>query len=265
VSLWVWKHSKSLRDDQARRDFFDRLQKLGIAGAKIDFFDHEAKEVIDDYQAMLKEAAERRLLLNFHGANKPTGESRTWPNELTREGVKGMEASRLQDRATHDATLPFTRMLAGHAEYTPVVFGQRRANTTFAHQIATAAIFSTPLLTYGSHPSNLLASPCLDMIKSIPATWDETIVLEPSEIGKLVVFARRSGDTWFLVALNGVEEKRIKVPLSFLPRGDLRTTLVVDKPDDTATQKTLETPLRLRNSFTFDLRPGGGFIARFEP
>jgi alpha-glucosidase len=264
VGLWFWKHSRSLRDSEARHEFLKRLHDLGVAGAKIDFFDHEAKEVIDLYQSLLKEAAQYRLLLDFHGANKPAGESRTWPNELTREAVKGMEASKLPDRATHDTTLPFTRMLAGPAEYTPMVFGPRRANTTYSHQIATAAIFSAPLLTYGCNPSNMLASPCLDMIKSIPATWDETIVLPPSEIGELAAFARRVDKTWFLILLNGLEAKKVKFPLGFLPKGDFKTTIVRDNVDDTAGQSTLETPLRSSNSLTVDLHAGGGFIARFE-
>ncbi len=84
---------------------------MGAAGVKIDFFDHEAKEVVDQYEILLRDAAEHKLLVNFHGANKPTGESRTWPNELTREAVRGMESSKSM-RAQHDATIPFTRLLA---------------------------------------------------------------------------------------------------------------------------------------------------------
>src|SRR5205823_10890599 len=136
-------------------------------------------------------------------ANKPTGESRTWPNELTREAIKGMEASKLADRATHGATLPFTRLLAGPAEYTPVIFGERRANTTWAHQVASAVILSAPLLTYGANPAKMLTNACVEMIRSIPSVWDETIVLPPSEIGEIAVFARRQGSIWFLAIMNG--------------------------------------------------------------
>jgi alpha-glucosidase len=111
VGLWFWKHSRGLRTPEEREEFFKKLQHLGVVGAKIDFFDHEHKEVIDVYQALLKSAAEHKILVDFHGSNKPTGESRTWPNELTREAIRGMESSKLADRATHDATLP----LYGHA------------------------------------------------------------------------------------------------------------------------------------------------------
>ena len=116
VGIWLWKHSKTLRNANERQAFFKKCHDLGVTGLKIDFFDHEAKETIDLYAAILREAAENHLLLDFHGANKPTGLSRTWPNLLTSEAVKGMETSKLIDRATHETTIPFTRCLAGPAQ-----------------------------------------------------------------------------------------------------------------------------------------------------
>src|SRR5262249_16953943 len=85
VGLWLWRPSKELRDPESRRQFFQQCQDLGVAGVKLDFFDHEAREMIDFYQTLLRECAEHHLMVNFHGSNKPTGEVRTWPNELTRE------------------------------------------------------------------------------------------------------------------------------------------------------------------------------------
>jgi alpha-glucosidase len=263
VGIWLWKHSKGLRDPQARHDFLKRCHDLGVAGVKIDFFDHEAKEVIDLYQSLLKEAAGYKLLVDFHGANKPTGESRTWPNELTREAVKGMEASKLADRATHDVTLPFTRLLAGPAEYTPVHFGERRKNTTWAHQVASAAILGAPLLTYAAHPTNILRNPCCEMIKSIPSVWDETLVLPPSEIGEVAVFARRKGHTWFLALMNGTAAKNVKIPLSFLGEGEYRALLVRDHRENAAAVTIENTTLKRGDSLAIELRKGGGFSARF--
>jgi alpha-glucosidase len=118
----------------------------------------------------LQQAASYHILLDFHGANKPTGQSRTWPNELTREAVKGMEARSVTDRATHETVIPFTRCLAGPAEYTVVLFGERRRNTSWAHQIASAAILSAPMLTYAANPENILSNPAVEVIKVIPAT-----------------------------------------------------------------------------------------------
>ena len=192
VGIWLWKHSKDLRTGQNREAFFSLCNRVGAVGAKIDFFDHEAKEVIDLYQALLRASAEHQIMAEFHGANKPAGESRTWPNELTREAVRGLEYRSMQTRARHDTTLPFTRYLAGHADYTPMHFGERRRETSWAHQIASAVIFTSPLLIFGAHPKNILANPAVELIKSISSVWDETVVLSVSEIGELAIFARRN-------------------------------------------------------------------------
>jgi alpha-glucosidase len=170
----------------------------------------------------------------------------------------------LQERAIHNVILPFTRFLAGHADYTPVHFGTRRGDTTWAHQIATAAVFTEPLLTYGAHPTNLLANPAVEMIKSIPAAWDETIVLPPSEIGEVAAFARRSGDKWFLAIINGPAQRTIKVPLTFLRGGAHLAFIVRDDPNESAAVKLETTTVQPKDSLTVDLVSGGGFIARFE-
>jgi alpha-glucosidase len=232
---------------------------------KVDFFDHEHKEVIDLYHTLLREGAENRILFDFHGANKPAGESRTWPNELVREAVRGMEASKMKERARHDTTLPFTRYVVGPAEYTPVHFGERRGDTTWAHQIASAAVFAAPLLTYGAHPQKMLDNPARDMIRSISSTWDETIVLPPSAIGELAVMARRKGNTWFLAAINGPTGRTVRVPLTFLGKGPRRALIVNDHPSDSAAVRVeRDAPAKASDTLTLKLRPGGGFIARFD-
>jgi alpha-glucosidase len=263
VAIWLWKHGKELRDPDARSAFFAKCHDLGVAGVKLDFFDHEAREAVDLYQTLLKEAAENQLMVNFHGSNKPTGGSRTWPNELVREAVKGMEASKLQTRARHDATLPFTRFLAGHADYTPVHFGARRGDTTWAHQVATAAVFTAPLLTYAAHPRTLLDNPCAPMIKSIPPVWDETIALPVSEIGEVAAFARRSGDTWYLAVVNGPVARDIRVPLSFLGAGEYGALMIRDRKNAAAEVRVEEAAAQRGDTLAIELNDGGGFIARF--
>jgi alpha-glucosidase len=263
VGIWLWKHSQDLRTPAARQAFFRQCREAGVVGVKIDFFDHEAKEVVDLYPLLLREAAEHQILVDFHGANKPTGEPRTWPNELGREGVYGLEHRGMKAWARHNTTLPFTRFLAGPADYTPVHFGDRRGETSWAHQVATAAILSAPLLVYAAHPRSLLANPAVDMIKSIPSVWDETIVLPPSEIGEVVAMARRSGDRWFLAILNGPKARTIRVPASFLEAGTYRSMLVRDKEDDPAAVKLEESSTTRDEVLDVPLRAGGGFIARF--
>jgi alpha-glucosidase len=255
VGLWLWRHSRELRTPEAREEFFARLRRLGVVGAKIDFFDHEHREVVDFYTALLESAARNRILVNFHGANKPTGEARTWPNELIREAVRGMESSRLKERAVHNTTLPFTRYLAGHGDYTPVHFGARRGDTTWAHQIASAVVFDEPLL---------LANPAIGMIRSIPVTWDETMVMPGSEIGELAALARRHGNTWFLAVLNGPAPSKLVLPLRFLGGRNYRSSLVRDHPEDPASVVLEEREIASGESWTLELRSGGGFVARFD-
>ena len=264
VGLWIWKHSKDLRTAEARENFFGLCRRLGFVGAKIDFFDHEAKEIIDVYQALLRSSAEHKIMVEFHGANKPAGESRTWPNEMTREAIRGLEYRSMQTRALHNVTLPFTRFLAGHADYTPVHFGERRKETSWAHQIASAVVFTSPLMIYGAHPRSLLENPAVDLIRSIPSVWDETIVLSQSEIGELAAFARRSGDAWFLGIMNGETEKSIRVPLSFLGRPKYQAMLVRDQKDDPAAVKIERSTFARADQLTMNMRVGGGFVARFE-
>ena len=263
VRLLFWKHSRQLRTPEERDAFFAQLRQWGIAGAKIDFFDHEAKESVDLYEDLLRRAAEHRMVLNFHGANKPTGRLRTWPNELVREAVRGMESRSLAERARHETILPFTRYLAGPADYTTMVFGERRADSTWAHQIASLATFQSPMLTIAAHPQSVLDNPAVDVIRSIPAVWDETIVLPESRIGGLSAFARRKGGMWMLAVMAGSEGATLTLPLGFLGEGDYRTVVVRDVPGNPAAVRLENVTLRRQMTLEVELRQGGGLVARF--
>jgi alpha-glucosidase len=265
VGVWFWKHSKDLRTPEAREEFFEMLHDLGAAGAKIDFFDHEAKELIDLYEELLQKAAEYRILLVFHGANKPTGRQRTWPNELVREAIRGMESSALKERARHETILPFTRLLAGPADYTAMLFNERRRDTTVAHQIASIAVFAAPLLTIAANPRTILGSQAVEVIKSVPPVWDETLVLPDSAIGELTVYARRKDRTWFLAVMCGPQAKTIRVPLSFLGDGPYKSVLVHDGAADDATLEFENAIQKRGDSLTIKLRAGGGLLGRFSP
>ncbi|WP_439484356.1 glycoside hydrolase family 97 catalytic domain-containing protein [Cyclobacterium plantarum] len=264
VKIWLWRHGRDIKDPLERRDFFRRCKDLGIVGVKLDAFSNESKEFIDLYQDCLKDAAEFELMVNFHGNNKPTGESRTWPNEMTREGIRGLEYGRSQHSwATHNTTLPFTRLLAGHGDYTPVVFGEGRLDTSWAHQIGTAVIFTSPLLVYGAHPQSILNNPAVDIIKSIPSTWDETIVLPASEIGELAAFARRKGDSWFLAILNGSKEKSFQLPLDFLGEGIYQAQIGKDTKNPAAI-KMEKAFAKRTDTFPVQMLSGGGFVVHFK-
>jgi alpha-glucosidase len=204
------------------------------------------------------------LLVNFHGANKPTGESRTWPNEMTREGIRGLEHGRTTAWAEYNTIVPFARFLAGPADYTPLIFGDRRKDTTWTHQIATAIVFTSPVMVYAANPKSVLENPAAEVIKSIPSVWDETLVLPGSEIGEAAAFARRSGERWFVGVLNGPSAHKLRVSLSFLKQGSYRATTVCDKGDGSAVEIEQRTIGR-KEVLELALRPGGGFVARFSP
>lgn len=187
----------SLEDAQAYIDF---LSAIGAAGGKMDFFTKETDVDmgVNIYRDILQYAAEKQIVLNFHGCNKPTGYDVTFPNELNREAILGFESTRANDRRTMAqmfTTQPFTRNLAGHADYTPAV------NTAFL--MAQLVLTDSPLQSIGTGPKTLLSLPSLEMIKSVPTVWEETVVLPQSEIGKAAVYARKAeSGSWFVGGIN---------------------------------------------------------------
>jgi len=263
VKVWLWRHGRDVRDPVARKALFERCNRLGVVGLKLDAFSHESKEFIDLYQSCLREAAEHKLMLNIHGSNKPTGEIRTWPHELTREGIYGLE-KRNQIWAQHNTTLPFTRFVVGAGDYTPVMFSARRGETTWVHQVATAVVFSSSLMIYGANPESILKNPMVDIIKTLPAEWDETVVLPCSEIGEIAAFARRKGDLWYLGILNGEKAKTLQIPLTFLKGGErYYAHIVSDDPAASDAIKRNEEFCSNTDTFTAQMSDAGGYVVRF--
>lgn len=270
VNIWVWKAYPDrkgipgIKDAEQRKAFFKKCKGLGIVGMKVDFFDNEAQEVIQFYQAALKDAAQYHLMMDFHGANKPTGETRTWPNEMTREAIRGMENR--PPWASSNTILPFTRYLAGPADYTPIHFGDRMGEVSWAHHVACMIVFTSPFLCVGADPQSILDNPCKEMIKSIPPVWDETIVLPQSKIGELVLFARRKGTDWFIAAMNGSNERKmVIVNLSFLKKSPYTCYSIADDKDKQANAIISNKMVSAGSNFNISLNPAGGFVARFEP
>jgi alpha-glucosidase len=279
VKAFVWYIRSAIQDPKILEQNLELCNRVGIAGLKIDFFDHEHKEVIDLYEMFAKAAARHKLMVDFHGCNKPTGMERTYPNIVGMEGVRGMEF--FPPYAQHDVVLPFTRMLAGMADYTPVHFGSRLADTTWAHQVANAVILQSPLQVYSAHPANIMANPSVDVLKKIPSVWDETVVLPVSELRQVAAFARRSGNTWVVAITNGPTARNVQVNLAEIlsraqaaqtgqeeqPRGGrgavYRATLLRDT-NEPAVLKVEHLTLSSRDTLSIDLRSGGGFVAMLQ-
>ena len=275
VGILLWHAYPDGRDDgpgltttEARETFFRNCQKAGVKGVKIDFFDSESVETVAVCEDLRRRAAQHRLLINFHGIPKPTGENRTWPHELTREGIREQEYL-LWGRLPlhHYGALPFTRLVVGPADFLPG-FVQRRMlkETTAAFQLASTVVFSSPLLCWPDHPEAYLHSPALSFFRRLPVHWDETRVLPESRVGELVLLARRKDREWYVAALNcRPQPTRLTLtPDPFAPPGQ-ELTLYRDNPDLTGLEilsRHLPTPPA---PLQFELAPGGGAVFHFHP
>jgi alpha-glucosidase len=273
VGILLWKHRRELSSHEKVVELAELCRRTGVKGVKIDAFNHEHKEVIDLEEDVLRTFAERQLVVDLHGTGKNAGQERTYPNQLGHEGIHGMESS--PPWAVHDTTLPFTRMLAGLGDFTPVHFGRKRGETTWAHQVANAVILSAPLLVFSAHPANIQANPAAEILKAVPATYDETVVLPGSQIGEVAAFARRKGDTWFVAVTNGVNARTLPIDLAFLAGppgeagqrrggrrgGSFQALLVRDGAEATAV-KTEALTLTPQDTLYVNLVAGGGFVAR---
>lgn len=270
VGIWVWRgwtqdrarQWPGLETHEKRVEFFRRCRETGIVGAKIDFMDSESHDRLEFYRDCLREAAIHQVMVNFHGANKPAGEARTWPNEMTREGIRGLEYNKWSENpASHYATLPFTRLLAGHADFTPTTLNPAfLKGTTMSQQLACAVVFSSPLLCWAEDPDLYLASPAVDVIRTLPVTWDETRVLAPSRIGEIAAIARRHGKEWWVGVVNGRAACSVELPTGFLGRG----TWVADRFADAEPAAGLSVTRAMRCSSSepikLQLATGGGVL-----
>lgn len=223
IGVWLWVHSNEVDTPEKRIAYFEKVKQAGVVGLKIDFIPPASVKWINWYDETLRDASAYKLMVDFHGAVKPSGRNRTWPNEMTRESVRGHEWHILRYQrtlpASHDCILPFTRYVQGFADYTPTVLNpEELRGFTWSREIAQAIIFTSPFLCYADRPDFYLRSEALDLIKQIPSVWDETCVLPESKIGECVVFARRKDNIWFLAAMNGDSDRKVKVDFSFLKK-----------------------------------------------
>ena len=264
VDIWAWVHCKYVHLPADRLAYFKRAKQIGLVGLKIDFMEPANAEWVNWYEATLQTAASLQLMVDFHGAVKPTGRERTWPNELTREAIAGREQGK--NPSVHDTTLPFVRYVQGHADYTPtLLIPKRLSGSSFAHELAMPIVFTSPYLCMGDNPSNYLNSEASDVLKALPPIWDETIVLPQSQIGQLAAFARRSGDQWFVGIINGNRVARETISLSFLGKGDFQLVELADSPDRNDAFVRAERKVTHKDKLVIPLRKDGGYVAWLRP
>ena len=232
IGLILWTTWKALEDKM--EEAMIRFEGWGIKGIKVDFMQRDDQWMVNFYYRTARMAAKHKLMVDFHGAYKPTGLIRTLPNVVTSEGVKGLENlkwSRLPD-PEHNLLLPFTRMVAGPMDYTPgaminkdsasfyIDFNEPMSLGTRCHQLALYVAFESPLQMLSDSPSNYEREPvCMDFLRRVPTVWDETRVLKAA-MGDYLVIARRSGTTWFLAALTDWTSRSFDIALDFLGDDD---------------------------------------------
>jgi alpha-glucosidase len=278
IILWVvWK------------TFWDKIdeaialyEKWGAKGVKVDFMQRDDQKVVNFYLEAAQKTAEHHMLIDFHGAYKPDGLGRTWPNALTREGVKGMENDKWSKEVTpaHDVTLPFTRMIAGPMDYTPGAmvnmdktnfspnFTRPESQGTRAHQVALYVIYESPLQMLCDSPSNYMKEQeTTDYIVKIPVVWDDIIGID-GKVGEYILIARRSGKEWFAGALTNWTARDMDLDLSFLPAGKYSMDIFQDgiNADNYAGDyKHVKTSVKSGDKIKIHLAPGGGWTARISP
>jgi len=279
VGIILWVVWKAL--DDRMTDALDRFAQWGAVGIKVDFMQRDDQKMVNYYERVAIEAAKHHLLVDFHGAYKPTGLRRAYPNVLTREGVRGLENSKWSEDITprHDVTLPFTRMFAGPMDFTPgaminatkvdfrPIFNRPMSQGTRCHQLAMYVVYESPLQMLCDSPSNYeRESDSMEFLSVVPTTWDRTKVLN-AKIGEYVTVARQKGNDWYIGAMTDWTPRDFQIGLDFLDAGTYEMTFYADgiNADRYASDYTKGTKQVGRaDVVTLHLAPGGGWAAQIR-
>jgi alpha-glucosidase len=274
VILWViWK----TLDDQWEESF-DQFEKWGVKGIKVDFMQRDDQWMVDYYWRVAEEAAKRKMLVDFHGAYKPSGLRRTYPNVITREGVRGLEQTKWSELQTpeHNVTLPFIRMVAGPMDYTPgamvnstaknfkASWSQPMSMGTRCHQLAMYVVYESPLQMLCDNPSNYKKEPqAIKFLSQVPVVWDTTIVLS-GKVAEHILIARKKDNQWYIGAMTNWDPQELELDLSFLGSGDYSMEIWKDglnahryASDFDKEMKTVGSKEKVK----IKLAPGGGWVA----
>ncbi len=274
VILWVvWKAL-----DDKLEEALDQFQAWGAKGIKIDFMQRDDQWMVNFYEKIAKECAKRELLVDYHGAYKPCGLDRAYPNVISYEGVKGLENAKWSNLPDpeHNVTLPFIRMVAGPMDFTPGatknankinfrdVFTEPMSAGTRCHQLAMYAVFESPLQMLADNPSNYYREPeCMEFLAPVPSVWDDTKVLE-AKVSDYIAVARKSGETWYVGAMTDWDPRELELKLDFLGEGTYtmkvwKDGLNADKHASDFAQETID--VTAGSTVKVKMAPGGGWAA----
>lgn len=277
VGVRLWVHWKPLA--AKLEEAFTLYEQWGIQGLMVDFMDRDDQDMVQWVDTVLQSAARHHLHIQFHGAYKPTGLHRTYPHELTKEGVLNLEANKWDEVCDpeHNLIIPFTRMIAGPTDYhaggfrsvsrenfkaqfhEPLVMGTR------AHYLGMYVVYESYLHLVSDYPQAYEGQPGFEFVSQVPTTWDESKVLA-ADLGNVIVIARRKGSTWFLGAMNDWTPRELAIPLNFLTPGSYSAMTYSDgdqhKPNALNIQKLTYTH---SDTLQINLHAGGGYAAQFTP
>ncbi len=269
--LWVVWYELERQMNEA----LDYYQSLGIKGIKLDFMDRDDQYMTDFYRKVAEECAKRKIEVIFHGAYKPDGLSRTYPNILTYEGVMGNENARWITgfpNPNHNVMLAFTRLIAGPMDYTPGSMtnstetnftGQWKypmTQGTRTQQLAMLVVYESGIQTLCESPKIYETLREFEFIKQVPATWDSTIVLD-GKIGEYIVIARKKDDKWFIGGMTNWDQRNIVIDLSFLGNDKYESVIYSDASDANTNPGNLrifKKVLRSSDKISFWFAKGGG-------
>lgn len=279
VRIYLWTHWKPLYEqiDEA----FALFEKWGIAGMMIDFMDRDDQEMIRIQEEFLVKAAKHKLFVQFHGSSKPSGLHRTYPNEFTREGTLNYENYKggLRTIADHDISVPFTRLLAGPADYHLGGFKalpkekfkvQDRnpyVTSTRCHMLAMYIVLESYLGMICDTPEAYRGQPGFEFLQLVPTVWDETVV-PVAIVNEHVTIARKKDTDWFVGAINNSTARRIEIPLDFLDKGDFVATIYKDAIDSDINPNNLVKEVKVVTSadiLSFSLAIDGGMVLHISP
>jgi alpha-glucosidase len=272
IGIIGWAHTRDYDTYDEADSNMRRYAAWGLKGAKIDFFDHNTlsdhprdwRDYEDTQRSLamrdwiLELGIENRFLLEFHGSMIPTGERRRYPHLMTLEAVAGME--KREPSITNDLCIPFIRNVMGPVSYTIIRFG--KSPGSHAYQMAMSVVYEAGLMIYSEHGDTLLRWPGREMIRDVPAAWDETRFLEGLP-GSHVVIARRKGDAWFIGGMTQ-SARTVYIALDFLAPG--RDYDVLTFRDATHTTMHRETTtVRRARILSIAMLANGGFVLRLRP
>ena len=278
VGIVLWAGYYAIERDM--EEICKYYSELGVKGFKVDFIDRDDQKAVNFYYKMAETAAKYNLIIDFHGAYKPTGLNRTFPNVLNFEGVYGLENLKWNqniDLVTYETTIPFIRMLAGPLDFTQgamrnanrdnyrAVWTEPMSQGTRCRQLAEYVIFESPFNMLCDSPSNYRdEDECAKYITEIPTVWDETIALD-GEVGEYVIIARRSGDRWYVGGITNWEGREIEIDLSSL---NLKHNQATEFRDGVNANKIAEDYSKNiitidNNTYVVKMSKGGGFVLIF--